>query len=97
MHACHVLCWAAVSTYNSPHDHFDGIRDVSLALSQLWLLAEAMFLQSLKSFGFRASLSFRDVFDSLLPPVLFCAWFPDQFVFEAIDVVWYSGQVGGEK
>ena len=57
------------ATCSSPHDHFDGIRDVSLALSQLWLLAEAMFLQSLKSFGFRASLSFPDVFDTLLPSV----------------------------
>ena len=43
------------ATYTSPHDHFGGIRDVSLALSQLWLLAEP----------FRASLSFRYVFDSL--------------------------------
>ena len=76
------------ATFSSPHDHFDGIRVVSKALPQLWLLAEAMFLQSLKSFGIRASLSFRDVFDSLSPsvnstktsthalclPVLFVLW-----------------------
>ena len=74
MYACHVLYWAAVSslgrhTKSSPRDHFDGIRVVPRVLLQLWLLAEAMFLQSLKSFGIRASLSFQDVFDSLLPSV----------------------------
>ena len=42
------------ATCTSPHDHFDGISIVSSALLQLWLLAEVMFLLSLRYFGFRA-------------------------------------------
>ena len=62
-----------------------------------------MFLLSLQSFGFRALLFFPGIlFDPCLLSALFFfvlrwLWFPDQFVFEAIYVVWYSGQAGGEK